>query len=463
MRPEASLVESRGKMFLRAPWGALGLGTPTPCFAAVLKTLAGPGGTADELAAEALHAGGEGELAHLYYALNRFRQQAFLSFSLADAAGTLVTVIPVRRGFVPSMPPVDLEARFRLAPFSYLRQEGDLLMLASPAAPARVLLGRGVSAALLGSLLEAQPMRDVSILDRSPETSRAIIGLLADARLIEVWRPDGGPAEMEPALRQWEFHDLLLHQHSRTLHHGEPFGGVFPFAGSVPPLPAVKPESPGERIALARPSREYPAARSLTLDELLERRTSQRAFGETPITAQQLGEFLYRCARVGNVKHVDPAANQSYETTSRPYPSGGATYELEVYPAVQQCRDLQPDLYHYEPLSHTLAPLSAEPALVSALFRDAGRAAPLETPPQVLIVLAARFQRVSWKYRSMAYALTLKHVGVLYQTMYFVAAAMGLAACALGAGDAELFSAAARTDFLTESSVGEFLLGSAPA
>jgi len=36
---------------------------------------------------------------------------------------------------------------------------------------------------------------------------------------------------------------------------------------------------------------------------------------------------------------------------------------------------------------------------------------------------------------------------------------MGLAHCALGAGNSDLFARAAGTDYYSESSVGEFLLG----
>ena len=61
---------------------------------------------------------------------------------------------------------------------------------------------------------------------------------------------------------------------------------------------------------------------------------------------------------------------------------------------------------------------------------------------------------------SIAYALTLKHVGVVFQTMYLAATAMGLAPCAVGCGDADLFARAAGTDYCAETSVGEFLLGS---
>jgi SagB-type dehydrogenase family enzyme len=80
----------------------------------------------------------------------------------------------------------------------------------------------------------------------------------------------------------------------------------------------------------------------------------------------------------------------------------------------------------------------------------------------VLLIVAARFQRVMWKYASMAYALILKDVGVLYQTMYLVATAMNLAPCAIGCGNADLFAQATGTDYWAESSVGEFLLGSRP-
>jgi SagB-type dehydrogenase family enzyme len=68
--------------------------------------------------------------------------------------------------------------------------------------------------------------------------------------------------------------------------------------------------------------------------------------------------------------------------------------------------------------------------------------------------------RVAWKYAGFVYALVLKDVGVLYQTMYLAAAAMGLAPCALGVGDSDLFARAAGTDPYAEPSVGEFLLGS---
>jgi SagB-type dehydrogenase family enzyme len=79
--------------------------------------------------------------------------------------------------------------------------------------------------------------------------------------------------------------------------------------------------------------------------------------------------------------------------------------------------------------------------------------------PQILITMAARFGRVSWKYSSIAYALILKDVGVLMQTFYLMAADMGLGGCAIGTTNIELFAKMTGLQFHVEGPVGQFALG----
>jgi SagB-type dehydrogenase family enzyme len=135
--------------------------------------------------------------------------------------------------------------------------------------------------------------------------------------------------------------------------------------------------------------------------------------------------------------------------------------ELELYAAVNACEGIAPSLYHYDPFEHQLERISTPVDAVGGLLAAAGQGTGIPAQNlQVLLIVAARFQRVMWKYASMAYALILKDVGVLYQTMYLVAAAMNLAPCAIGCGNADLFALAAGTDYWEETSVGEFLLGS---
>ena len=77
----------------------------------------------------------------------------------------------------------------------------------------------------------------------------------------------------------------------------------------------------------------------------------------------------------------------------------------------------------------------------------------------MLVTIAARFGRVSWKYSSLAYALILKDVGVLLQTLYLMATDMGLGGCAIGSTNIDLFARMTGIAFHVEGAVGQFALG----
>ena len=158
-----------------------------------------------------------------------------------------------------------------------------------------------------------------------------------------------------------------------------------------------------------------------------------------------------------------PVGPMPMDFATRPYPSGGALYELEIYAVVAACGGLSPGLYRYDGLAHRLTCRAGWTGPVVRLTQEAALAAGLALGEmQVLLVLTARLPRVAWKYAGLAYALVLKNAGVVFQTMYLAAAAMNLAPCAIGLGDSDLFARAAGVDYYAESSVGEFLLGSSP-
>src|ERR1044072_6565895 len=111
------------------------------------------------------------------------------------------------------------------------------------------------------------------------------------------------------------------------------------------------------------------------------------------------------------------------EMTSRPYPSGGASYEHEIYANVDDGAGIRPGLYWYDPVKHGLCLVWEADAGTRAPIQNAGRTAADQGRPQVLLIMSARFQRVSWKYDSITYATILKDTGVLYATIYLVATA----------------------------------------
>jgi SagB-type dehydrogenase family enzyme len=79
--------------------------------------------------------------------------------------------------------------------------------------------------------------------------------------------------------------------------------------------------------------------------------------------------------------------------------------------------------------------------------------------PQILITIAARFDRISWKYSSIAYALIMKDVGVLIQMLYMMATDMGLGGCAIGSTNIDLFAKMTGIEFHIEGPVGQFAIG----
>ena len=124
----------------------------------------------------------------------------------------------------------------------------------------------------------------------------------------------------------------------------------------------------------------------------------------------------------------------------RPYPAGGALYELEVYAVVQAFVGVGPGIYYYDPCGHRLARLRGPTDEYGLLLEDAALCAGVDPATlQVLLVSSARFPRVSWKYSGLAYSLVLKHVGIVQQSMYLVATSMGLAVAPC-AGDSDLFA-----------------------
>jgi SagB-type dehydrogenase family enzyme len=295
-----------------------------------------------------------------------------------------------------------------------------------------------------------------------------LLALLLDCQILfklDSARASGmRPEEGDDNLVLWDFHDLLFHARSTEGRHANPLGGVYPYAGVIAPQPAVRPRWRGKRIDLRQLSTAEagaiaPAAR------LLQQRHSTRSFDDQrPITLAELARLLDSTARVrsrwrGKLDLGETSPMIDYAV--RPYPSGGGSYELELYLAVEKCDGLARGFYHYDAGGHALIAIGVRPHVLEALLKGAEFAMGAPAAPQILITIAARFGRVSWKYSSLAYALVLKDVGVLMQTLYLMATDMGLGGCAIGSVNIDLFAQMTGIEFHVEGPVGQFALGRA--
>jgi oxazoline/thiazoline dehydrogenase len=450
---------SADRIVVRMPvtYKELILGGLSPGLREAVDMLASTGATEDKLAGIVLEKDSTGILPKLYYLLKIFIEHRILCYSVACNGQRIATLAPASASFSFSPVPVGPEAEYILSRFAYIHRSRNEMVIESPLAHSTITLYEKEAALIAAEL--AKPKTLVSLRDRMPQlptdTIVLFLQMLVGSGFACEVKPHTEYQEENEALVQWNFHDLLFHARSRFGRHANPYGGTYRFLHKINPLPAIKPPVAESTIPLYRPDMDALRESDHPFTLVLEERKSIREYSKKPVTANQLGEFLFRAVRVKSIKK-----NEYQDLSTRPYPGGGAIYELELYLTVHECQGIPSGLYHYCPDRHVLEKISDPTDATDALLKDAGGSAGLEEFPQILITVTARFQRLTWKYESMAYNLILKNVGVLYQTMYLVATAMDLAPCALGGGNSDLFAKAAGLDYYSETSVGEFMLGS---
>ncbi|AKP58026.1 SagB family peptide dehydrogenase [Mycobacteroides abscessus] len=317
--------------------------------------------------------------------------------------------------------------------------------------------------------IRIQDLRLLPLLDGPGQTDAGVpeelvARFLADLRWGGFLVTDSSDESHEFSSISWSAPDLWFHRRStlgeRTV-TWDHFGPTKWAKGKFPQPAARRRDYPGSPVSLPAPDLAALRAGDPTLTTVIEDRISVRAFDDAdPITVEQLSELLYRTARTRAISSPDDGE----ELLSRPYPSGGSVYELELYPVVRHVAGLAAGMYHYDSFEHVLRPVAdADSVAVKQLLKTTSATLEGGAEPQVLLVMAARAGRVMWTYEQVAYSAILKHVGVLMQTIYLAATAMGLGACAQGFGDTAAFTAAAAVPELQECSVGSMVLGTPAA
>lgn len=446
LRPDIKLITEANKIILQSSTRKLTIEQPTVGIKAALNTLANSCESREFFKKIIIKHDGFLSLMQFDKYLQKLINLGWICHSLQS----LVKAIPMAENYEWNLPNINSqEEYFSLSRFAYCYTDNSQIVLKSPLSQTKLILNNWRASALIAKL--SQPENYINLATEIPDITEEIaqnfLALLLAAQMLS--------ASEDSTLKQWEFHDLMFHTCSRNGRHDSPVGATYRFLETVEPLPSVKSIINENTIQLKKPNINILCKTDISLTQALESRSSIREHDTNPITLNQLGELLYRSARVKDIVNTDKG-----EISFRPYPSGGAIYELEIYPVIYQCQGLEKGIYHYQPSTHQLCQISEWTPNVEGLIKDAYQVSGQQTVPQVLLVVTARFGRLFWKYQSIAYSLILKHVGALYQTIYLVSTSMKLAPCALGVGNSDSFAKATGIDYYTESSVGEFMLGS---
>jgi SagB-type dehydrogenase family enzyme len=399
--------------------------------------------------------------------VRRLARQGLVEYRLfrARADHDLVVIEPQSAGYWPKIQKLRAADIVVLSRFAYMRRRGNEMVLESPRASALFRIADPTIASALAAL--SSPHR-VGKLRQQGGPSEELLALLLDCQILFKLETAGDEglrlSEGGASLVVWDFHDLLFHVQSTEGRQANPLGGRYPYVDLIPPPPAVRPTWPGAVIDL----RTLTDATNDVISpfaELLSERQSVREFDDqNPITLAELAQFLDGCARVRSkwasaLDFGDGTVGPEIDYTTRPYPSAGSAYELELYLAVTRCDGLAQGFYHYDADRHALVAIEARPQELEAMVGAAAYAMAAPGPPQILITIAARFDRIAWKYSAIAYSLILRDVGVLLQTLYLTATDMDLGGCAVGTSNIDLFAKITGLEFHVEGPVGQFALG----
>lgn len=479
------------RVWLRSGWGEVAIQRPSPeVREALRRMLLGPISLENVTGGPVPGTEGAAE-APIYQVLDRL--QPFVIRTLGVESGQpLLSVVPLspRSRFRPV--PIAPDTQVRLSTFAQLSTDGTEYRLESPLSLHRVLLHRPEAVWLLSSLgrpvtagawitaaVTASAWPHLEALAADALAYLVAVGMVVtgqDAAQLTEDRSEDRTEDGE--LAGWSATDLMFHARSNYGRHDNPIGATYPQGTDGSAAPVAVPRRADPAIPLHRPALDRLFASDPALSIVMEGRRSIRQYATRPVTAEDLGDLLYRTARIRSVLtppgagrngrnvrangHGTGHGTRDPRLSDRPYPGGGACYELELYITAGACAGIPRGIYHYDPFGHCLEPVTGDGPLTDALLRSAGELAATDGPPPVLITMTARVQRLSWKYTSVVYATVLKDAGVLLQNLYLVCTAMGLAPCALGYVNVELTARALGTDWRAEPTVGQFMVGQAP-
>lgn len=473
---DVELGRSADYVRLRNQWGEFTIPQPSPAVLEALDRMRlGPVSLENIPGVGHRGNGNDEQRRRLFNVLERLQPLVVRSVKLPSGQ-PLLSVVPLTPRSVFQLSPLSTDAPVRLSCFAQLRTDGREYRLESPLVLHRVLLHRAEAMRLIGMLAAPSAPSDViSALPCSEPAGRAALEyLLATGMVVQAEiQPDAPPAfaeDGELALAGWSPADLEFHVNSTLGRHDRAFGVTYPMDDAGVPWsgePVVKQNRSRPAVTLHRPRWDELCASDPPLTVAVEGRRSVRDHDGDPVTVTEVGDLLYRTCRVRRLADTrepgGPARNvvAIRELSDRPYPGGGACYELELYVTVDRCAGLGRGIYHYDPLGHRLERASADPVVIDELLLFARAASGMEGQPQVLITLTARARRLSWKYEGLPYRLALLDAGVLIQNLYLVCTAMKLAPCALGSVSSELAARAFATDWRTEPGIVQFIVGRA--
>ncbi|HOP26138.1 MAG TPA: SagB/ThcOx family dehydrogenase [Candidatus Sabulitectum sp.] len=235
-------------------------------------------------------------------------------------------------------------------------------------------------------------------------------------------------------------------------HFGVESGEVSDQNIGVDQPPLEKPDEPGmEETVLPDPVTA--GLQKNGIRECILERKSRRKFFDDPLNLEELSFLLWSTQ---GVKKVVPAYTKTGRATLRTVPSAGARHPFETYLAVNRVEGLEPGIYRYSPLRHSLLYSGSVDGLGIRLTEASAGQGFVGAAP-VVFIWSCRPYLGEWRYMGESHKVMLIDAGHVCQNLYLAAEALGLGTVAIGAYSQELMD-----DLLQLDGEDEFVVYCAP-
>jgi len=192
-----------------------------------------------------------------------------------------------------------------------------------------------------------------------------------------------------------------------------------------PQPPLVKAPIVGEEHQIPLPRDFSALPLNWDLSKLFFLRKSSRLFTEEHMSLLQLSFLLW------STQGVKKLRGKAYATL-RTVPCGGARHEYETYLLVRRVDGLNPGVYHYLPMTHTLEYLGEREKLDETISDTlCGQA--WAAKANVVFYWSMVAYRAEWRYGIYAHRTALIDTGHVGQNLYLACTGLGLGTCGIAA------------------------------
>ena len=159
----------------------------------------------------------------------------------------------------------------------------------------------------------------------------------------------------------------------------------------------------------------------ISVEEALSNRRSVRAYGEEPLTVEEIGQLLWAAQGV------------TEKWGGRTAPSAGALYPLEIYLLAGEIKGLETGLYHYRPSDHSVSRQEAEDLRGNVMEASLHQEQILKAP--ATLIITAVFERITEKYGQRGRRYVHQEAGAVCQNIHLQAESLNLGTVWIGAFD----------------------------